>query len=147
MGGGASLHPQSIRSSVVSGGGGGPGSLAPSTRSRFGHVPSLADLQAGLAGTTIHMPTRSARTSAAPSVVSSVGGTGGWGTGGSATGGSDAGAGSGLGRRRTSRATPESVLERVGRRNRAGTGASSLSAGAGGGPSAVLGAEKGMAAL
>ncbi|GAA5891770.1 hypothetical protein JCM8208_002879 [Rhodotorula glutinis] len=147
MGGGASLHPQSIRSSVVGSGGGGPGSLAPSTRSRFGHVPSLADLQAGLAGTAIHVPTRSARTSAAPSVVSSVGGTGGWGTGGSATGGSDAGAGSGLGRRRTSRATPESVLERVGRRNRAGTGASSLSAGAGAGPSAVVEAEKGMATL
>ncbi|KPV78036.1 uncharacterized protein RHOBADRAFT_50557 [Rhodotorula graminis WP1] len=147
-GGGTSLHPQSIRSSVVGSGGGGPGSLAPSTRSRFGHVPSLADLQAGLAGTSIHTATRSARTSAAPSVVSSVGGTGGWGTGGSGTGGSDAGAGSGLGRRRTSRATPESVLERVGRRNRAGTGASSLSAaGTGGGPSAVVEAEKGMAAL
>ncbi|BGP36189.1 plasma membrane localization protein [Rhodotorula kratochvilovae] len=97
------------------------GSLTPSSRSRRwgGGAPSLADLQAGLSGGSGF---RSARTSAAPSVVSSVGG------------GSELGAG---GRRRTSRATPETVLERVGRRSRAGTGASAVPV------HAVGGAERG----
>ncbi|GAA6047481.1 hypothetical protein JCM3770_005768 [Rhodotorula araucariae] len=85
------------------------GSLTPSSRSRRwgGGTPSLADLQAGLTGASSGL-LRSAGTSAAPSVVSSIAG-------------SDMSPGAG-GRRRTNRATPESVLERVGRRSRAGTG-------------------------
>ncbi|GAA5999972.1 uncharacterized protein JCM10292_003561 [Rhodotorula paludigena] len=96
---------------------GGGGSLSPSVRSRFRsgttitagsssfaisalQTPSLADLQAGF----VSGGHASARSSAAASVASSAGTAG------------------GQGRRRTSRATPESVLERIGRRAKGSAG-------------------------
>ncbi|BGP28345.1 plasma membrane localization protein [Rhodotorula toruloides] len=118
----SSLPPASPPSTTH---GHGNGGSSPVLR-RMSVTPSLADLQGSL-GTS----PRSARGSAAPSISSSGYGLGA-GAGGSVYTLNDLKAGMALGsgvqqRRRTSRATVDSVLDRVGRRSRTATGASQAS--------------------
>lgn len=118
----SSLPPASPPSTTH---GHGNGGSSPVLR-RMSVTPSLADLQGSL-GTS----PRSARGSAAPSISSSAYGLGA-GAGGSVYTLNDLKAGMALGsgvqqRRRTSRATVDSVLDRVGRRSRTATGASQAS--------------------
>ncbi|PRQ77223.1 hypothetical protein AAT19DRAFT_12641 [Rhodotorula toruloides] len=118
----SSLPPASPPSTTH---GHGNGGSSPVLR-RMSVTPSLADLQGSL-GTS----PRSARGSAAPSISSSACGLGA-GAGGSVYTLNDLKAGMALGsgvqqRRRTSRATVDSVLDRVGRRSRTATGASQAS--------------------